>query len=335
MEEKNQDINLKLITRYLSAEASQEERSRVEQWLNAKPVNSEIFNEYKILWDGLERVQSVAGLDLDAEWARLEAKLADKEAIPVIAMKERHSRAFFISRIAVAAILVLVLSLGGILIFNRTGYQTLYTENNTVDMILPDASRVTLNAYSGIQYRKKFRGDMRKVSLHGEAFFEVEPDINRPFIIEAGDVEVIVLGTSFNVKAYEDNSEIEVVVSSGRVALSKPGEIPETIILNPGNKGIFSRSDQSLEISRDIDKNYLAWKTRSFIFEDQPLVEVVMILNRVYHSSIAITSDSLKEARITTTFNNQTLEAILNVLSATLDFDVKHGEDEILLSRGD
>jgi len=67
MEEKNQDINFKLITRYLSAEASQEDRSRVEKWLNAKPVNREVFNEYKILWDGLERVKSIAGLDLNAE----------------------------------------------------------------------------------------------------------------------------------------------------------------------------------------------------------------------------------------------------------------------------
>ena len=172
------------------------------------------------------------------------------------------------------------------------------------------------------------------VSLEGEAFFQVERDVNRPFIIKADGIEVKVLGTSFNIKAYEDTDEIEVTVSSGQVALTKPGDVPESVILKPGNKGVFNRSDHTLAISRDIDRNYLAWKTRSFVFEDQSLVEVVQILNKVYNSSIHVSSDSLKEARITTSFNDQTLDAILNVLSATLDFEVEDDNGKIILTEG-
>ena len=332
MDKKNQHIDFELIARYLSLEASEDENSRFEHWLDAKSANREVFQEYKILWDQVGKVESIAGLDLDAEWESLVAKIDDMDAPTVISMKKRS--ALLVSRIAVAAILVLALSFGGIFISRRTGYHAFLTENNTETIILPDVSKVTLNAYSNVQYKKHFRKDLRKISLEGEAFFEVEKDASRPFVILVDGVEVKVLGTSFNVKAYKDNSEIEVIVSTGQVALTRPGETPESIILKPGNKGIFSRSDQSLTISRDIDRNYLAWKTRSLVFEDQSLIEVVQILNRVYNSRITVTSDSLKNARITSSFNNQTLDAILNVLAATLDFDVEKSNGQILINEG-
>ena len=104
------------------------------------------------------------------------------------------------------------------------------------------------------------------------------------------------------------------------------------IILKPGNRGVYKKAAETLEISHEIDRNYLAWKTKSFVFEDQTLSDVSKQLNKVYQAEIIIASDSLKDARITTTFTDQSLDAILNVLSATLDLEVRKSNGQIILS---
>jgi len=329
MEGKIQHIDFELMVRCLSLEAGDEEVTRFEKWLDEKPEHRDLYGHYKKLWEEMGRVKTLAGMDLDAEWRKLESRMAEKQT--VYRMK-KTSPVLIFSRIAVAAVLVLALSFGGIYISRNVGYQTMLTENNTEEVTLPDGSLVTLNTNSSLRYRKRFENNLRALSLEGEAFFEVERDENRTFIVSVDGVEVKVLGTSFNVSAYQGNEDIEVIVSSGQVALTKPGQIPESVILKPGNKGVYSRSDRSLSISRKVDRNYLAWKTRSFVFEDQSLLEVVHILNNVYGSSIVIGTDSLEQARITTSFNDQTLEAILNVLSATLDLEVTNEDGRILLT---
>ncbi len=332
MDSKNRHIDFELLARYLSGEAAGEEKYAFEQWLKEKPENAELFREYSNLWKQMDKVGPVAGIDLETEWRKLETAINKLDAIPVARIHSGRKIKSLAVRITVAAVFVLILSLGGIFITRFTGYTSILTDNNTKNVILPDGSRVTLNHYSSLEYKKRFRRDMRKVVLEGEAFFEITRDENRPFLIGTEGVEIRVLGTSFNVNAYKKNSEIEVIVSTGEVALTKSGETPQTIILKPGSKGVFSRSDQSLRISGEIDRNYLAWKTRNFVFEDQPLIEVVRILNRVYGKEIIIASDSLKDARITTTFNDLTLEAILNVLSATLNLNAEEINGRILLT---
>lgn len=331
MKEKNQHIDFALMARYLSLEAVKEEILAFEKWLDEESVNRDIFQAYSKLWEHVGKVGAVAGLDLDAEWKSLEARMEENVQTHMIRMNPLKRKRMMVSRYAAAAVVVFALTFGSVYISRNYGTQNMITEDTTQELVLPDGSEVSLNAHSSLQYKKRFSKDLRLVSLEGEAFFQVERDKSRPFIIKADGIEVKVLGTSFNVKAYGDHNEIEVIVSTGQVALTKPGEVPESLILKPGNKGVFNRTDHTLAISRDIDRNYLAWKTRSFVFEDQSLVEVVQILNRVYNSSIVITSDTLKKARITTYFNDQTLDAILNVLSATLDFDMEQDNGKILL----
>ena len=160
----------------------------------------------------------------------------------------------------------------------------------------------------------------------------MERDPDHPFVIHTREVDIRVLGTSFNVNAYSENEALEVIVSTGEVSVTRHGEVPRTIILKPGSMGVYKKSEETLEITRKIDRNYLAWKTRNFVFEDQTLLDVCRQLGKVYQTEIIIASDSLKDARITTTFKDQSLDAILNVLSATLDLDVRKSNGQIILS---
>jgi ferric-dicitrate binding protein FerR (iron transport regulator) len=228
--------------------------------------------------------------------------------------------------------LAVILTFSSIYLANRTGYRTLATMDQPEELVLPDGSTVTLNHFSSLKYPKRFSGEIREIELEGEGFFEVESDPEHPFVISTRDVDIRVLGTSFNVNAYRKNTAVEVIVRTGEVSVTRHGEVPETIILKPGNRGIYKRAEETLEITREIDQNYLAWKTRSFIFEDQTLLDVSEQLGKVYQAEIIIASDSLKDARITTTFSDQSLDAILNVLSATLDLDVRKSNGQIILS---
>jgi ferric-dicitrate binding protein FerR (iron transport regulator) len=206
------------------------------------------------------------------------------------------------------------------------------TMDQSEELVLPDGSTVTMNHFSSLKYPRRFSGEIRNIEMEGEGFFEVKSDPDHPFVISTRDVDIKVLGTSFNVNAYNENEDVEVTVATGEVAVTRHGEVPRTIILKPGNKGVYKKTEETLEITQEIDKNYLAWKTKSFVFEDQTLYDVSMQLNKVYQAEIIITSDSLKDARITTTFNDQSLDAILNVLSATLDLDVRRNNGQIILS---
>jgi ferric-dicitrate binding protein FerR (iron transport regulator) len=332
------NIDLELIARHLSGETSEAEEQKLSTWLESGDENRNQFEEFKTLWERMDKVSSIASLDIEAEWKTLESRIereASGQSHPAAPSGEKagksRSMIFMVSRIAVAALVIIALAIGGLYTSRNMGNRTLLTAELAEELILPDGSIVTLNSHSSLTYPKKFKQDRRDVSLKGEGFFEVNGDPEWPFIITTAEIDIRVLGTSFNVNAYESNTEVEVVVKTGEVAVTRRGEVPKTIILKPGSKAVFDRAEEDLRLSTSIDKNYLAWKTRSFVFEDEALMDVAAALNRVYASEIIIPSDSLQEARITSTFNEQSLDAILNVLSATLDIEVLESGGKIIL----
>ena len=332
MDTKGKIIDFGLISRHLSGESSPQEEQQLNIWLDYGEENRKLFGEYKTLWEQMDKVGPIAALDLNAEWKSLESRM--KESVPQLDIREekRPSMVFLAGRIAVAAVVVMALTFGGFYFSRNVGYRTLATTGISEMIILPDGSTVTLNSYSSLEYPKKFDKYQRDIKLEGEGFFEVNGNPAWPFVISTAEVEIKVLGTSFNVNAYNSNKEIEVIVKTGQVAVTRHGEIPKTVILKSGNKAVYNKIEEDLSLSTRIDRNYLAWKTKSFIFEDQTLSDVTSALNKVYGSKIIIPSDSLQEARITSTFNDQSLEAILNVLSATLDLKVIENNGRILLT---
>ncbi len=349
MNTNEEHIDIKLITRHLSGEANDQDKQQLKDWMEASENNRQLFEKYKAVWGKMDVVSSIATLDLEAEWNHQESLI--EQASTTLDINDGSSRSaedsgkdessepgersrpviFMATRIAVAAVVVIALVLGGLYTSRNVGSHTMTTAENSMEFILPDGSSVTLNSNSILVYPKKFKKDQRSVSLEGEGFFEVTGNPEWPFVIETREVDIRVLGTSFNVNAYETNEEIEVIVKTGQVAVTWHGEVPKTIILKPGSKAVYNKSKENLSLSTAIDKNYLAWKTRSFVFEDQSLEEVAGALNKVYGSEIFIPSDSLKISKITTTFHEQSLDAILNVLAATLDIEVVEYNGRILL----
>ena len=201
---------------------------------------------------------------------------------------------------------------------------------------LADGSVVTLNHGSYLHYPEKFSGKLREVSLDGEAFFEVKPDREQPFLIHAGKADIQVLGTTFNVNAYPQNTVISVVVQTGRVQVSS-NEYPverSDMILIPGEKGVLNDGALQFQKSQNDDLNYLAWKTHSFIFNKTSLKDVIQQLRKVYRVQITTADPDMEKLLLTARFDDRSVGFILEVIAMTHRLKIDQtGENDYFLKR--
>ncbi len=161
-------------------------------------------------------------------------------------------------------------------------------------------------------------------------FFQVKRNEEKPFIIEAENIEIEVLGTSFNVDARPDKQFVEVIVNTGKVALRS--ETGKEVILLKGERGIFSKETGDLVKEANKSKNYLAWKTKKLVFEDDRLADVVKDISEAYDLNIELARPALKDCRLTATYDNLSLDAILNILKETFDLSVVKKDNIILIT---
>ncbi|MCK5102663.1 MAG: FecR domain-containing protein, partial [Cyclobacteriaceae bacterium] len=298
---------LDLITKNISGEISVDEGKRLDAWLGQKKENQQIFDSFQATWNEMDRVKGKSSREVDMEWERLENAI-DFEA----STGKTKERSLFGNMYKYAAVLLFMIVAAFTLYFylNNNPQEQLVAELQIQEVELSEGSKVTINSNSKLTYPKKFEKSKRVVALSGEAFFEVAKDPKRPFIINAGEIRVEVLGTSFNVKAHETNDNIEVTVSSGKVAVYRPENPDERVVLIKGQKAIFYKSTTKIEASINDNINFNAWKTKQIIFEDTPMPDVVRIINEIYKSDLKLVGGQLNECPVTTTFDNQSLESI-------------------------
>ncbi len=317
---------LELIVKDLSGELTSDEQLRLKTWIDSSDKNRRIYDEYLKVWKEMEKVEGRNSKDVDEEWAKLE-KVIDEEDTSI--KKEKPSP--FI-RIAATVVMLLTAGLAIYFVLNNNKSEVILAEHQVKEISLPEGSKVSLNLESRISYPKEFKSDTREVALEGEAFFEVARDTIRPFIIKTGELNIEVLGTSFNVKAYEIDETVEVTVESGKVAVYRIGNKSNMVILVRGEKAVFKKELTELESMKNEDINYKSWKTRKIIFEDTPMSEVVRMINEIYQSDLQLSGSNLNDCPVTTMFDNQSLETILNVLSSTLDLEITREGDRIIIS---
>ncbi|MCG8309419.1 MAG: FecR domain-containing protein [Cytophagales bacterium] len=323
----NDSAYIDLITRKLSNEISPEEDQKLGMWLSESNENQQLFDSYKATWYEMDRVKGKTSKDIDSEWARLEQAIDFEGRTIRINAKFTH-----VYRYAAAILMIAVSAFLIYYFLSNRGTEQLVARAQIEEVKLSEGSKVTVNSNSTFTYPKKFEKDKREVELSGEAFFEVAMDPERPFIIHTGDIRVEVLGTSFNVKAYEHHRQIEVTVSSGKVAVYPQQNPDDRVVLVKGQKAIFHKSSTKIEKSLNEDINFNSWKTKVIIFEDAPMPEVIRIINEIYKSDLMLIGDRLDECPVTTTFDNQSLESVLNVLRSTLDLTIERKGDRYEIS---
>ena len=204
------------------------------------------------------------------------------------------------------------------------------------EYVLPDGSTVALNANSKLRFPKEFRSDIREVTIEGEAFFDVKPNPEKPFVINAGNAQVKVLGTSFSVSAYPGNETVEVIVATGKVSVvnritEQQTEIGE-LLLVPGEKGTLFALSQKLEKSVNTDPNYLSWKTHDLIFDEVPLGEVIRCLEKTYHIRIDLAEPGLNDLLYEGHFDQKPADFVLDVIRLNFNPELTGGTEHFTLS---
>ncbi len=169
-----------------------------------------------------------------------------------------------------------------------------------LEVRLPDSSTVILNSLSSLSYPEKFTKDTREVTLTGEGYFSITKDATKPFRVNTDDINVQVLGTIFNIKAYNNEKLIETALLEGSIAIAINNG--KQIIMSPGEIALYDRTNKSLNIKTANLSDISSWKENQFVFEDCPLQEICKILEREKDISIIIEDESLKNFRMTAKF---------------------------------
>lgn len=316
-----------LIVRYLSGEADAEDTGLLKAWLEEDEKHRAIFREYRKSWALGEAARLEQSIDIEKEWEHF----AKKRVIHLSAVKQLTGRSNLqrLSRIAALFLVLIVPSIIYFFFFMSPQQDILHAETQLLESTLPDGTEVTLNKGSVLHYPEHFRGKERKVSLEGEAYFDVVRDEDKAFVIEAGTMQIRVLGTSFYVNTKSNNNTMEVVLLSGSVQLSYQDK---TMLLEPGDKAVVMKEADELVKQQNTDPNLLAWKTKVLRFNNASLAEVVNVLEKVYEKEIRILNPELLQCRITATFEGESFESVMMVIQSTLNIEVRPNNNMIELS---
>ena len=247
---------------------------------------------------------------------------------------ERSLRRRFWLRIsAVAASVTLLFGISNYISFHE-GYKKLNSQTMGMrsSVVLSDGTKVILNAGTTLSYPAAFVSGQREVKVNGEAFFEVSHDKEHPFIVSAENVKVKVLGTKFNVKAYDDDDNIEVTLAEGKVGVGL--DTKNLIQIMPGQQIKYMKASHRF-IKREVRlQSYTAWVCGKFYFTNYPLEKIAKQLERSFNVRIQILGDDLRKAAFTGDFvRGENIDQILRVMTANRPIRYEIEGDQITISK--
>lgn len=184
-------------------------------------------------------------------------------------------------------------------------------------LLLADGTKIWLNADSKLSYATDFNsGATREVYLQGEAFFEVAHDASKPFIVHTSELDIRVLGTSFNVKSYHEDKKIETTLLEGQVKISKANESPDyaSLILAPNQKAIFQKETKIMDVEQVLAERSAAWRQDKLVFDETTYGEVITQLERWYNVKITFEGEGNLQCKLTASIEKESLEDVLNLL---------------------
>lgn len=313
------DIDI-LIAKSLSGENLAGDRSILDAWIAENPR----------LWLEAEKSWFAA----EADWFKEEDNSFTGR--PVY-LHTKSSNPTIYRWTALAASLILIAMISFFLIReNEVETYAVLSETKTLigqqkEIVLPDGSKVRLNASSNLRFPATFAPNQREVYLEGEAFFEVVADKKRPLIIHGTEANIRVLGTAFNVHAYP-GTEMEVAVRSGKINMvSHSGSGTDVLMVPAGKKGVSHKSAGVWQVEPATDMDF-DWLDGKMHFNESPLSEVIEELERSFGVDIELADANLATCRISATFYRNSIEEVLETLSLIVDFTYEREGDRIVVS---
>jgi len=309
-----QDMSEDILIKYILGEASTDEGREIETWKSANHANAKKFEEVKIILETGKRLAEVSPLGEAEAWEKFKEKrvTASREPAKVVLMNRNTNTNWL--RIAAAAVLLIGGGWIGYALYQQNAANQVVNiqANNQVRVdTLPDGSVVHLNKNSGISYVGTFKSK-REITLTGEAFFDVKHDEAAPFTVHVNDVTIKDVGTAFNVKSKEHNTQI--IVESGIVQVARSNN---AVRLTRNQMVSINPEDKQWKVEESTDDLYGYYKEPVFNAVHVPLSRLVAVLNEAYGTNIKIENAALRNIPITIPIKLS--DPLSNVLAAIKD----------------
>ena len=330
-----------LISKKKSGEISLSEQRELLSLVKSSITNETIYNATEDFFDTALGFEHIVGpKEVEKAVARLNNKIGlhpkqtPKKPIPA-----------WITIAAVAASLILFIGIAflfsgkGTSEYNNTKNIVATKKGSKSSITLPDGSRVWINNDTKITYNKNFGNETREVTLIGEAYFDVIKDVRRPFIVHTKTLDIKVLGTAFNVRAYSDEKNTETTLLRGSVEILLTNKKEKRITLKPNEKIVvqntpalfdtIQKEEQPLPniLLSSIEHNSsnssiteTQWMENKLAFDGDKIEDVAVILERWYNIKVVIKDSSLSDKKVNGVFEDRSLNNVMEALSLAVGF---------------
>lgn len=327
MDTNEEYIMEELLVRYCEGKVSEEEAACVKRWMKESDENRRM-------------AQRINRLCLAADALELKEQLDMPQAFKKVRNRKTSQRLRLAGRWmqrAAAVLLIPVLALYLVQLYEeRHGGEELVEVHTHAGMssslTLPDGTLVFLNSASSLTYPASFKGNTRTVALKGEAYFEVSKDPDKRFIVSTPhDTRVEVLGTHFNLEAYEESNYVMATLLEGKIDFAyRMKNRMKGVTLKPGSKIIYDAETNNVQLQYTTGVSETGWTQGKIILENTPLEEALHLLSKHFHTDFVISNPKLKEYSFTGVFANQSLERVLDKfrLSSRIQWKYLNAEND-------
>ncbi|HPS73041.1 MAG TPA: FecR domain-containing protein [Bacteroidales bacterium] len=334
MKTENNNGTAERLARYLSGEMSEEEARAYEEKEIVSEEDKIRIERMKRQWKAMEGYMDPETPDTRKAWNKLHERLRDEQLIPEQGVEVKKMFPLYLARIAAVAAIVLGVAVVIYFSMNRkpeTQLVQINTGNEPATRIktLADGSVVYIAQHSSFSFPGDFGSDSRNVELKGEAFFDIAPDPEKPFLISTEEVQIRVLGTAFNVKTENDHT-FELLVARGKVQVTLKKDPAHPVMATSGEK--ISVIGHHLVKSKHLPGEADGWYKQRMHFKDEMLQNIISVLNRNFNTTFVLQDDEIGKRRMTVTFQNESPEIMTDLLCATLNLKSQQLNGAVVLS---
>jgi ferric-dicitrate binding protein FerR (iron transport regulator) len=317
-----------LASKRLADELTTQETDEWDHWLAESPEHLVWWREMENLWQVSTLADRTTQFDPAGDWLRLQVQVSRPPRRSGRMMQPLGDKRW----LQIAAVIVFLFALGASLFFFDIfppGRQEMVTTGaGRQTLTLADGTQAFLNRDTRLRYPKTFQGKTRNVYLDaGEAYFEVVPDEQHPFLVSTSELTIEVLGTAFNVQHADP---LVVSVSHGSVRVRAPGANVPSLILEKGERAIWNAREATL-VRDTVSLNFLAWKTGILRFRDTPMEVVIADVSHFFRTNIQLKNPDLAGKRLTSAFDGASLDLVLETLALNYGLTVETTKDGYLL----
>ncbi|WP_346862025.1 FecR domain-containing protein [uncultured Draconibacterium sp.] len=312
-----------LIIRLFTGEADPNEKKYIRDWLNQSADNKLFFNELKDIWLSSGVKNNADNYQLDKAIASFSQKIKASEK-----NKVRKLNVPNLLKYAAIAVLLVALPFMYFLGNKNAAVQDSYTTitcalGDKSNLVLPDSTLVCLNSGSTLRFNNNFKKGVRQVFLDGEAYFSVTKDAENPFRIKTNEIDVEVLGTEFNMKAYSDEKTVSTTLVEGSVKISSQHQ--ETVI-KPGQKLVYSVDSKKMALYELADLSpETEWKDGRLVFRNESLGDLEFKLERWFDVDIVLADEAVKKRKYTGTLERESILEVMSYfkLARSVDYELE------------